>query len=88
MDESQWETLLSQVRGHQADARILLNQWSLLPLTPRWEGPAQAAALSQLHSGEDLAHHLVAALDEAESRCADELRRLRLLSEASRGVGL
>ena len=88
MDESQWETLLSRVRGHQADARILLNQWSLLPLTPRWEGPAQAAALSQLRSGEDLAQRLVVALDEAESRCADELLRLQSMSEVSRGFGL
>ena len=83
MDESDIERVRARVRALHHDAVSLGVQWSTLPYTPGWTGPAHAAALSQLHSGEELTKNLIAQLETAEEQCSRHLAHARALSDVS-----
>jgi len=85
VDESDIERVLARVRVLHHDAVSLGVQWSTLPYTPGWTGPTQAAALNQLHSGEELTKNLIGQLEAAEGQCSRYLHHARVASDLSRG---
>ena len=86
MDESDIERVLARVRVLHHDAVSLGVQWSTLPYTPGWTGPTQAAALSQLRSGEAATKNLIGQLETAEGQCSRHLQHARAVSDISRGL--